>query len=255
MTDLETKPLNAYVINLKNSTDRRRHMENLLAPYNDFLDARFIEAVDCRGLPDWRLNEIWNQEATYKNYGRYMKGGEIGVSLSNRKCYGEMIKNNDEMALFFEDDVAFKDDVDLRKILSLLVNVLRTEKPTVVLLSGSYWFTSSKKISGTDYQLASVFEAMGAMSYMINQVAARKMLSVEKKYLADDWYNWRKNGIKVYALRPHIAGDMDLFGSVIAAGSEGWKRENLSFKNKIRAYYRGIIRRYLGSTGHWEARK
>lgn len=158
------------------------------------------------------------------------------------------------MALVFEDDVAFRDDV-LRKILPLLVNVLRTEKPTVVLLSGSYWFTSFKKIPGTNYQLASVFEAMGAMSYLINQSAARKMLSVEKKYLADDWYNWKQNGIKVYALRPHIAGDMDLFGSVIAAGSEGWKRENLSFKNKIRAYYRGIIRRYLGSTKHWEARK
>ena len=246
--------MKTYVINLKTSTDRKRYMENLLIPYNDFLDVHFVEAVDGRQLFDEQLSKIWNQEATYKNYGRYMKGGEIGVSLSNRKCYGEIIKNNDEMALVFEDDVAFRDDV-LRKILPLLVNVLRTEKPTVVLLSGSYWFTSFKKISGTNYQLASVFEAMGAMSYLINQSAARKMLSVEKKYLADDWYNWKRNGIKVYALRPHIAGDMDLFGSVIAAGSEGWKRENLSFKNKIRAYYRGIIRRYLGSTKHWEARK
>lgn len=246
--------MKTYVINLKTSTDRKRYMENLLIPYNDFLDVHFVEAVDGRQLSDEQLSKIWNQEATYKNYGRYMKGGEIGVSLSNRKCYGEIIKNNDEMALVFEDDVAFRDDV-LRKILPLLANVLRTEKPTVVLLSGSYWFTSFKKISGTNYQLASVFEAMGAMSYLINQSAARKMLSVEKKYLADDWYNWKQNGIKVYALRPHIAGDMDLFGSVIAAGSEGWKRENLSFKNKIRAYYRGIIRRYLGSTGHWEARK
>ncbi len=246
--------MKTYVINLKTSTDRKRYMENLLIPYNDFLDVHFVEAVDGRQLSDEQLSKIWNQEATYKNYGRYMKGGEIGVSLSNRKCYGEIIKNNDEMALVFEDDVAFRDDV-LRKILPLLVNVLRTEKPTVVLLSGSYWFTSFKKIPGTNYQLASVFEAMGAMSYLINQSAARKMLSVEKKYLADDWYNWKQNGIKVYALRPHIAGDMDLFGSVIAAGSEGWKRENLSFKNKIRAYYRGIIRRYLGSTKHWEARK
>ena len=246
--------MKTYVINLKTSTDRKRYMENLLIPYNDFLDVHFVEAVDGRQLSDEQLSKIWNQEATYKNYGRYMKGGEIGVSLSNRKCYGEIIKNNDEMALVFEDDVAFRDDV-LRKILPLLVNVLRTEKPTVVLLSGSYWFTSFKKIPGTNYQLASVFEAMGAMSYLINQSAARKMLSVEKKYLADDWYNWKQNGIKVYALRPHIAGDMDLCGCVIAAGSEGWKRENLSFKNKIRAYYRGIIRRYLGSTKHWEARK
>lgn len=247
--------MKAYVINLKSSTDRKQYIEELLTPYQDFLDIHFVEAVDGRKLSDVELNEIWNQKSTYNTYGRYMKGGEIGVSLSNRKCYDDMIRAGDEMALVFEDDVAFKDGIDLRKVLLFMENVLRTETPTVVLLSGSYWFTRIKNLKSTKYQLASVFEAMGAMSYMVNQAAARKMFSIEKKYLADDWYNWKKNGIKVYALRPHIAGDMDLFGSVIAGGYEGWKRENLSFANKIRAYYRGIIRRILGRIGHWEERK
>lgn len=246
--------MKTYVINLKTSTDRKLYMENLLAPYKDFLNVHFIEAFDGRKLTEKQLDECWNQKETYKTYGRYMKGGEIGCALSQRKCYSELLKSEDEIALIFEDDVAFKNDVDLKSIILSIQNVLQTSKPTVVLLSGSYWFTR-KKVLDSHYQLASVYEGMGAMSYLINQSAARKMLSVEKKYLADDWYNWKQNGIKVYALRPHIAGDMDLFGSVIAAGSEGWKRENLSFKNKIRAYYRGIIRRYLGSTGHWEARK
>ena len=74
---------------------------------------------------------------------------------------------------------------------------------------------------------------MGVISYLVNRKGAKEILYAEKKYLADDWYSWKSNGIKVYALRPHIVGDFDLFGSVIADSYEGWKRKKLSFKNKI----------------------
>ena len=56
--------MKTYVINLKTSTDRKRYMENLLIPYNDFLDVHFVEAVDGRQLSDEQLSKIWNQEAT-----------------------------------------------------------------------------------------------------------------------------------------------------------------------------------------------
>ena len=67
-----------YVINLKASTDRKQYIEQLLSPYQDFMDVHFVEAVDGRGLSDEQLSEVWNQKETYKTYGRYMKGGEIG---------------------------------------------------------------------------------------------------------------------------------------------------------------------------------
>lgn len=247
--------MKTYVINLKTSTDRKLYMENLLAPYKDFLNVHFIEAFDGRKLTEKQLDECWNQKETYKTYGRYMKGGEIGCSLSHRKCYEEMLKNDVDMAMVLEDDAVFKSDANLKELIPALKKALLVKKPVVILLTGSYWFTGECNVLGSYARLASVFEAMGTVAYMLNQAAAKRMFAAGKEYLADDWYNWKRNGIKVYALRPHIAGDMDLFGSVIAAGSEGWKRENLSFKNKIRAYYRGVIRRYLGSTGHWEARK
>ncbi len=243
-----------YVINLKTSTDRKQYIEQLLSPYQDFMDVHFVEAVDGRGLSDERLSEMWNQKETYKTYGRYMKGGEIGCSLSHRKCYEEILKNGDDAALILEDDVVFKENTDIRKVVSTVEKLLCTQKPMIVLLSGSYWFFKEKSLPGVDFQLASVFEAMGTMSYMMNQAAAKRMTSIDKKYLADDWYHWRTHGINVYAVRPHIAGDFDLFGSVIA-DREGWKRKNLSFKNKIRAYSRAVIRRGLGRIGHWEKRE
>lgn len=230
-------------------------MKHLLDSFGDFFDISFIEAVDGRNLSDEEKDEVWNQKETYKTYGRYMKGGEIGCSLSHRKCYEEILKNGDDVALILEDDVVFKENADIRKVVSAVGKLLCTQKPMIVLLSGSYWFFKERSLPGVDFQLASVFEAMGTMSYMMNQAAAKRMASIEKKYLADDWYHWRTHGIKVYAVHPHIAGDFDLFGSVIAGSYEGWKRKNLSFKNKLRAYYRGVIRRVLGRIGNWEKRE
>lgn len=247
--------MNAYIINLKSSIDRRKYMEQLLKSYCDILEAHFVEAVDGRGLSDNQLENMWNQRETYKTYGRHLKGGEIGCSLSHRRCYEEMLKNGDEVALILEDDVVFEKNANVRGVVTSVNMMLQTEKPVVVLLSGSYWFFRKKSLLGVDCRLASVFEAMGSMSYMINRSAAEMMLAADKKYLADDWYNWQVEGVMAYAVHPHIAGDFDLFKSDIADNYEGWHRENLSFVNKVRACYRAVIRRCLGRIGHWEKRE
>lgn len=43
--------MNTYIINLKESTERKRYMESLLKPYEDFLNIRFIEAVNGKTFP------------------------------------------------------------------------------------------------------------------------------------------------------------------------------------------------------------
>lgn len=243
-----------HVINLKTSTDRKQYIEHLLSPYQDFMDVHFVEAVDGRALSDEQLNEMWNQKETYKTYGRCMKGGEIGCSLSHRKCYEEILKNGDDAALILEDDVVFKENADIRKVVSTVEKLLCTQKPMIVLLSGSYWFFKEKSLPGVGFQLASVFEAMGTMSYMINLAAAKRMTSIDKKYLADDWYHWRDNGIKVYAVRPHIAGDVGMFESEIVMCGLGLVRRNISVMKKAQSYYQAVLRRFLGYIGNFEKR-
>ena len=243
-----------YVINLKTSTDRKQYIEHLLSPYQDFVDVHYVEAVDGRVLSDEQLSEVWNQEETYKTYGRYMKGGEIGCSLSHRKCYEEILKNGDDVALILEDDVVFKENADIRKVVSTVEKLLCTQKPMIVLLSGSYWFFKEKSLPGMGFQLTSVFEAMGTMSYMINLAAVKRMTSIDKKYLADDWYHWRVNGIKVYAIRPHIAGDVGMFESEIVMCGLGLVRRNISVMKKAQSYFRAVSRRFLGYIGNFEKR-
>ena len=47
--------MNTYIINLKESTERKRYMESLLKPYEDFLNIRFIEAVNGKNFSEEQI--------------------------------------------------------------------------------------------------------------------------------------------------------------------------------------------------------
>ena len=91
--------MNVYIINLKESTDRKRYMESVLQPYEDFLNIRFIEAVNGKNFSEEQIKNVWNQTGAFQVYGRFMRNTEIGCALSHRKCCEEMLKSGEEIAL------------------------------------------------------------------------------------------------------------------------------------------------------------
>lgn len=244
--------MKTYIINLKKSLERRSYMEELLKPYQGFLEICFIEAVNGREMSKEQLADIWDQKTTYKTYGRYMKSGEIGCALSHRKCYEEILKQQDDMALILEDDISFQ-DVDMKNIILSVEKIMQTEKPMVVLLSGDYWYTK-KNFQFGNIQLANVHEAMGAIAYVVNRSAANRLKSLKRRYLADDWYNIKKTGIKLYALYPHFVDTADLGTEISGDGYVGTIRRNLSYPVMLHSYYRAVIRQILGRIGHFEKR-
>lgn len=244
--------MKTYIINLKKSLERRSYMVELLKPYQDFLEICFIEAVNGKDMSKEQLANIWEQKATYKTYGRYMKSGEIGCALSHRKCYEEILRRHDDMALILEDDISFQ-NVDVKSIILSVEKIMQTEKPMVVLLSGDYWYTR-KNFQLGNIQFAKVHEAMGAIAYVVNKSAAQRMISLSRRYLADDWYNIKKTGIKLYALYPHFVDSADLGTEISEDGYAGTIRRNLSYPIMLYSYYRAVIRQILGRTGHFEKR-
>lgn len=244
--------MKTYIINLKKSLERRSYMVELLRPYQDFLEIFFIEAVNGRDMSKEQLANVWEQKATYKTYGRYMKSGEIGCALSHRKCYEEILRQHDDMALILEDDISFQ-NVDVKNIILSVEKIVQTEKPMVVLLSGDYWYTR-KKFQLDNIQFANVHEAMGAIAYVVNKSAAQRMISLSRRYLADDWYNIKKTGIKLYALYPHFVDSADLGTEISKDGYVGTIRKNLSYPIMLHSYYRAVIRQILGRIGHFEKR-
>lgn len=245
--------MKVYIINLKKSENRRSYIERLLRPYASFLDFHFIEAVNGRDFSEMQLSEMWNQKETYETYGRYMKNGEIGCALSHRKCYEEILKQKDDMALILEDDISFQ-NVDVENIILSVEKFLQREEPAVLLLSGDYWYTKKKQVLCNNFNVVSVHEAMGAISYIVNRSAAYRMMSLKRRYLADDWFNIKKTGIKLYALYPHFVDTADLGTEISGDGYIGTIRKNLSYPIMLHSYYRAVVRQILGRMGHFEKR-
>lgn len=245
--------MKVYVINLKTSIKRKHYMEDILFPYRDFLEVDFIEAVDGRNLSEKQLMQIWNQVETYRNYGRYMRGGEVGCALSHRKCCEEMLKNNEKIALIVEDDLVLQ-NAKVKEVILSAKGILETEQPTIVLLSGDYWYTRKKQIiKGSNLWFAKVREAICTQAYLINQSAAKIVASTVREYLADDWYNWKRQGIALYAAYPHIADQNRRdFNTEVSTAYEGTIRKNLSFTRRLHSYYRAVVKRILASIGYIE---
>ena len=242
--------MNTYIINLKESTERKRYMESLLKPYEDFLNMHFIEAVNGKNFSEEQIKTIWNQTGTFQIYGRFMRNTEIGCALSHRKCCEELLESDEKVALVVEDDLVWQ-EANVKKVLSVVEKFLYTEKPAIVLLSGDYWFIQKTKFESI--VLATVCEAVCTQAYLINKNAAKKIVAMERKYLADDWYHIRKQGIDLYGVYPHIADqNRKDFQTIISTTYEGTIRKNLSLGNRVHSYYRAIVKRILANTGHKE---
>lgn len=245
--------MKAYIINLKRSVDRKVYMATLLEPYKDLFEVEFVEAVDGRAFFDAQIDKIWDQRGTYGVYGRYMNRPEIGCALSHRKCCEKLLESDDDVCLILEDDLVWQ-SADVENIIYTSKNFLLTNKACIILLSGDYWFTSKKQVDGIC--LATIREAVCAQAYLINREAAKMIVRTDRKYLADDWFNLKKQGIEIYGVYPHIADQNRLdFTTVISSDYAGTIRKNLSFIDMIYSYYRAVIKRLLSYMGHIERKK
>ncbi len=90
------------VINLKRSTDRRKHMEAAMQQAG-IQAYRFIEAVDGQTLP-----ASTHIDACTK---RPLSKGELGCALSNLKCYEALVNSTASSALILEDDTLLHKDL------------------------------------------------------------------------------------------------------------------------------------------------
>lgn len=245
--------MKVYIINLEKSVDRKVYMEALLKPYKDFLEIQFVKAVDGRVLTNAQVGKMWDQTGTYDIYGRYMYQSEIGCALSHRKCCELLLESGDDVCLIVEDDLVWQDS-DVKNIILTSEKILQTDKARIILLSGDYWFTRKREVE--NICLATICEAVCAQAYLINREAAKKVVSADRKYLADDWFNLKKQGIELYGIYPHIADQNRRdFNTIISTSYEGTIRKNLSFINMMHSYYRAIVKRVLLYIGNFERKK
>lgn len=245
--------MKAYIISLPDSDSRRKHVLSQLSPYKAVLEIEVIDAFDGRNLTNDELSRIINQDKAKSIYGRSIIGPEIGCTLSHRRCLDAIIEKNDGAALILEDDLTMP-PCKVNELNIYHQFVMNNSKPTLLLLSGDYWYTTVKSInSGVRY--ANVREAVCSHAYICNQLAAKIIASNPSHYLADDWFSIKKMGVKVLAAYPHIADQnrRDL-KTEISESYTGFIRRNLKYSAKLMSYYRAVVKRILLYIGHFESK-
>lgn len=243
--------MKTYIVNLERCPERKKHMETLLMRYN-CLDIEFIKAVDGKLLTKEEIERLFDNNTAYKRYGKYLTDGEIGCTLSHQICYKKIAEGHDNCALILEDDLLINNG-EINDILCSIEEYLNSETPTILLLSGDYWWTKKKNFKD-GYFVAHVFDAICTQSYAINKAAAKLLIYQRPFFWADDWRFLTRN-IKFRAILPHLIDQDRLeFESVIALQSWGIDRKELSLKRNIYYYFVSIVHKILRKSGKFESK-
>lgn len=235
--------MKSYTINLKRCIDRREYVISQLSQV-PFIDNEFIEGVDGSLLAPEEL-AVFKQDIAMKRYGRKLKLGEIGCTMSHRRCFDTLLKSSDKSVIIFEDDILVR-NTDTQKWQRLIDYIENTDEPTVILISGGWWsYGRNKKAS-----LEKVYSAYYTHSYIINRPGAELFLSIPASYLADDWRLFRKHGLRLLAVKPHLV-DQQWDGTVpsmIQNEAKHWF-DSLTLKYKLKSYLKAVPCKFLSALG------
>jgi GR25 family glycosyltransferase involved in LPS biosynthesis len=106
-------------INLDRRNDRKEHIETQLKKINWNGKVERVSAFDGRKLSDKDLINLLDKEAINEFIdtndrtfapGSYMSKGAAGCALSHRKCWENILYNDDKKVLILEDDIFFDDN-------------------------------------------------------------------------------------------------------------------------------------------------
>ena len=239
-----------YIINLETSVVRKEYIRNLFLPYPPF-DLLFVNAVDGRKLSNDELQKAFDSLKCLDHNGRVLNGGEIGCVLSHRKCCRKLLESSHAYALVLEDDVHLMRDLSVICEADI-ERVLNVEEPTVLLLSGDYWYWRKNS------PILSVFDAVGAYAYFINRAAAERILSIPKPYnVADDWTLYKSLGIRLKAFQPYLMDanvNMEVLGSDVSQDTWGIDRRRMAWKEIWLSYQSALVKKLLKMSGRFESK-
>ena len=241
--------LPTFVVNLPSSLARKHYMNELLSNY-PVLDYQFIDAVDGRSLSSSEVASCFDMENCRKKYGRTINGGEIGCTLSHRKCYGKIIETNLPYALILEDDITVVRDLNHVLDDDRIIRLLTGSRPVIIFLSGDYW-----RMWGRD--ICRVYASVGSYAYLINRSAAQIVLNSLKPFnVADDWDYYKELGIRLYAVHPYaVDANLEDLPSDIYQQHWGYLTKDMSIRHVIRGYWTGLVKRALVMAGRFESKK
>lgn len=240
--------IKTYVINLPKDQDRR---ESILRETSQYLtlDVEIVEAVYGKKLTDQEREHLFESKKYSQYYGRKVLPGEIGCTLSHRKCYECLLNTEKSFALILEDDAHFLSDSLKSDFWTAIGEFMNTDKPLVLLLQANADYVGKEKEFCKDYTLYQVYKSSCTTGYLINKNAARLLLHKKKPYwVADDWFRFRQWGIDIYCVYPSVILQWETLPSTIIENKRfGKKRRFPHSLIECRLVYEKIIYMILKS--------
>ncbi|MBZ7948527.1 glycosyltransferase family 25 protein [Campylobacter sp. RM9929] len=208
-TTISENKIKFLIINLKKAIKRKEYIVNLCQKYK--LDYEIIEAVDGKTIDKNEYLNIVSYDKMLQFHKRELGLGELGCSLSHKKCYEKILQENIKHAVILEDDAYFDKTLleflqyldDFPKDLELLLlghqrqvynDGFRIESP--------YSRRFAKKIA--NYKIRRLIgRGNGTYGYFITKNGALKLFShLEKIYLPIDALTCNEKILNTYALFP-----------------------------------------------------
>lgn len=207
--------IKTYVINLPKDQDRRESILRETSQYST-LDVEIVKAVYGKELTNQERENLFDSKKYSQYYGRSVLPGEIGCTLSHRKCYEYLLNAEKSFALILEDDAHFLSDSLKSDFWTAVEDIMNTDKPLVLLLQVNASYIGKEKFFCKDYKLFQVYRSTCTTGYLINKNAACLLLSEKRPYwVADDWFRFRKLGIDIYCVYPSVILQWEILPSTI----------------------------------------
>ena len=193
-----------YIINLKRSTDRKRYITQEVSNYT-FMDIEWMDAIDGKQLSQMEISSSFNTEKFVSHYHRLPAKGEIGCTLSHRKCYRQLLDSNAPYALILEDDVSFICPENTEYVIKEGVRLLEEGRADIILFVSKVWLYNLPHKINSKYSAYPIYNAYGTYAYLINRKGAKRMLKNGKEYIVgDDFPEIRKRGVRIKSIYPNI---------------------------------------------------
>ncbi|MBN2600984.1 MAG: glycosyltransferase family 25 protein [Candidatus Marinimicrobia bacterium] len=197
----------AFIINLKESTDRRSFMEAQLLLFPE-VDYQFLDAINARELADEAISVLYDEKRALKVLNRPMVRGEIGVALSQLDAMKRITANHD-YALIMEDDLLLSPYFS--ESLQKAIDYINQPQPSIVLFTPIPQYSVLDRIIVNELQRRCIYkiwrDASAAACYLINKSACQVILDEYPKVfnVIDNWgYFLAQRKIDIRAVVPHV---------------------------------------------------
>ena len=199
--------------------ERRKGLSKLLekTPFQ----FQFISINDELELTPAAITKNHDSKRTIDSFGRDFTRGELASTLNHLFSYKKFLDSENDLAIIMEDDADFIVE-EFIFIVERLIKIINKDKPQVFLLTPviSYLNSNSKGLS-KNYKAVKVIQSWDSSGYIINRMAAEKMIKANYKswFIADDWVRYKRHAnVDLFSVIPTIIKqNLNVFDSNLMA--------------------------------------